>query len=559
MGRKNVAWRLAAWVTLFSCMSTIAAAETLQEQVERAIASAQLPWEPVEGSLRGVRIAVNTPTADVTNPTRADELNRWTWQYVRHLLSDARASLTDREADVTITLRYDLSEDVSTAAPAQDDAIRQQISGALRGAETRGDGLAPVSTADRATKSATVTLAYAAADPRVTDRPWELYTANARAIVEAIIAYAADTDLVDTRAVQRDRYREARRAARRLVPQGELSREQISWFCNTVHRFMAPQQTLTYFDADVAIEDEVVVLSGATNLDEMRGAIVAALDEVGVRQVRNEMRALPDVSALNGHLLGICVAPRALTYNAPRDGAGLQSELLYGELLYLLDRQGAWTLVHGADGYWGWVASAAVRPIDEAEFDARQQASQAVLLSDVRRDGRLAPRGSVLPIVKQPVSTDLIVLDASGEPLDVDPTAVQLLDVEDDAHDRVRRALDLLHTPYVFGGRSSQGLDCSGLVANVKIRSEGWPARDAWQQALAGRLIATNWRRTGAVPGDLIFFINDSGRVYHTGVMISETHFVHAAPPAVRINSFVPGDRLYERRADVDFFMIKRP
>ena len=57
----------------------------------------------------------------------------------------------------------------------------------------------------------------------------------------------------------------------------------------------------------------------------------------------------------------------------------------------------------------------------------------------------------------------------------------------------------------------------------------------------------------------LVFFIDERGKIYHTGVAISATHIVDASPPAVQIGSIVPGDRLYDRRMDRDFFVAKRP
>ncbi|MBU0641372.1 MAG: C40 family peptidase, partial [Planctomycetes bacterium] len=108
-------------------------------------------------------------------------------------------------------------------------------------------------------------------------------------------------------------------------------------------------------------------------------------------------------------------------------------------------------------------------------------------------------------------------------------------------------------------GRSSLGLDCSGLVTNVWTRTGEKPSRDAWQQALAGELVATSWHRAGIQAGDQVFFINESGKIYHTGVALDADHILHAAPPCVQIGSLDPQDRLHDKRLDLDFFMAKRP
>jgi cell wall-associated NlpC family hydrolase len=84
-------------------------------------------------------------------------------------------------------------------------------------------------------------------------------------------------------------------------------------------------------------------------------------------------------------------------------------------------------------------------------------------------------------------------------------------------------------------------------------------ARDAGQQFVSGQLVATHWYRDDILPGDRLYFINETGKVYHSGIAISPTHFVHSCPPAVQISSLRRGDRLYSEDWDRDFFAAKRP
>jgi cell wall-associated NlpC family hydrolase len=122
-----------------------------------------------------------------------------------------------------------------------------------------------------------------------------------------------------------------------------------------------------------------------------------------------------------------------------------------------------------------------------------------------------------------------------------------------------QNALSLLYTPYLFGGRSPQGLDCSGLTG-VAYAGEGLILpRDAFQQILPGQLVATAWHIDSLEAGDLLFFIDATGRVIHTGVSIGGSRFVHASPPMVRINSLDPADPLYSRTWHEAFCFAKRP
>ena len=47
------------------------------------------------------------------------------------------------------------------------------------------------------------------------------------------------------------------------------------------------------------------------------------------------------------------------------------------------------------------------------------------------------------------------------------------------------------------------------------------------------------------LPGDRLYFIDNYGKIFHTGIAITPTHFVHSSPPAVQISSLRKGDRLY--------------
>ena len=108
------------------------------------------------------------------------------------------------------------------------------------------------------------------------------------------------------------------------------------------------------------------------------------------------------------------------------------------------------------------------------------------------------------------------------------------------ATDRGLRASQLakqqLGTPYVFGGRSPQGFDCSGLVYYVYGQLGVSLPRTA--EAQFSRLPKVS--REGLQPGDLVFFNGDPGGLMHVGVYIGDDWFVHA--PGV--GKMVTGARL---------------
>lgn len=348
------------------------------------------------------------------------------------------------------------------------------------------------------------------------------------------------------------------RTARGVWPDGDLPIEKAAWFCRVFRRTTLSDRTVVYLEPHVTLDGETVVLGGATNVPYLRDTLATALRAVGVEKVRNEMRILPEDGRLNGARFGVCVAPMALTFNGSADSAGVQTQLLYGEPLLLLDRDAGYYLVHGGDGYWGWVLESCVRVMPADEFKRYIAADPAVLLRDLELGGRRVVQGSTLPVASR--SGDRVtLLHPDGTTSEVAARDVRVTDNSKDVETRLERALSLLHRPYVFGGVSPIGMDCSGLVRNVCGQTGLAMARDAAQQFLHGRLVATRWYRDNIRPGDLLFFVDVSGKIFHVGIAITPTHFVHCSPPEVQIGSLQEGDRLYTEHYTRRFLAAKRP
>jgi len=345
--------------------------------------------------------------------------------------------------------------------------------------------------------------------------------------------------------------------ARRIWPHGDLPADRAAWFCDMWCSVGLSDRSFVHFQPNVRLEKNNIIIGGTTNLAVMRDTLPRALACVGLAEVNNKMRLLPEEGRLGSERFGICVASMALTYAQPTETSGLRSQLLYGEPLYLLDREDGFMLVHGDDGYWGWVREECVRPLPAGAFAELATAKRAVLVRDLDLRDRRLVRGTSLPF-EFSADSRVILKDPVGDSFEVSAADVRAFESGPERLERVERALAMLHRPYVYGAVSPIGLDCSGLVQTLGDQTGVNLPRDAYQQFLSGRLAATRWHPAGVRTGDLLYFINPCGRIFHVAIALTETHFVHSGPPEVKINSLHPGDRLFSADRQRTFLAARR-
>lgn len=107
---------------------------------------------------------------------------------------------------------------------------------------------------------------------------------------------------------------------------------------------------------------------------------------------------------------------------------------------------------------------------------------------------------------------------------DAPATALAALPFESDTIEQLARTY--LEIPYLWGGKSCAGIDCSGFSQQLFKAFGIKLPRDAWQQAELGEVVGFLQE---AVCGDLAFFDNPEGRITHVGVMLNPQQVIHAS------------------------------
>jgi len=209
----------------------------------------------------------------------------------------------------------------------------------------------------------------------------------------------------------------------------------------------------------------------------------------------------------------------------PAENSEMVSQWLFGELATVLEKSGKWSKIRlTVDHYEGWVDSNAARKVTEHDRMVLKKADKHRILStsgSVLRDGNvniLIPAGSPMPVFFGD-SFELI-----GRPFHLTGGKCGLLSLTGDS--LISTAQLFMGTPYLWGGRTQYGIDCSGFSQIVYLMHGLTLPRDASQQVKLGEEVSFVQE---AKPGDLAFFHNPEGRIVHVGIVIKPEKIIHAS------------------------------
>ena len=204
---------------------------------------------------------------------------------------------------------------------------------------------------------------------------------------------------------------------------------------------------------------------------------------------------------------------------------GLLTQALCGTVVRGFFEQDGFLFAQHADGYVGYVPLTDVREVSPAQYLRWRNGPFAVLRRRIRIGGTTAPAGARLACegdVAHLAGGEYVRL-RRGDAWFADPAAPGIL--------RALRAhmRPFMAVPYVWGGTTRHGVDCSGFAQSVFLQQHTLLPRDANMQAYVGDLVGHMPDHSDLLPGDLVFFMNDNTRIYHVGIWVGAGRFVHAS------------------------------
>jgi hypothetical protein len=318
------------------------------------------------------------------------------------------------------------------------------------------------------------------------------------------------------------------------------------------------------FDVIAEHEGGAFVLRGqSTHAD----AVTDLLERIGSQglSARDEVVRLPDqsVGTARHALVRAAIAP---VYAEPRLPAPQISQLVMGMRVELLSRAGDWIRIRGEDGYLGWAHEGyLLGGTEEWAFAWERGAGGdsvvslgAELLDDDGRTTARLPWGARLTrhsgAFHLPDGRSGAV--ANGDVVDVD----RLADWFPARGESVARtARRWLGAPYLWGGVTLNGVDCSGFTQAVMWMHGIALPRDSDLQARTGAGLALELDPAALRAGDLLYFAEQGSRVSHVAFSLGGAHIIHSSlgNGGVAINDLA-GDTPFERRLSAMFVAARR-
>lgn len=222
---------------------------------------------------------------------------------------------------------------------------------------------------------------------------------------------------------------------------------------------------------------------------------------------------------------GICFLSTVAVREKPSHKSEMINQLLFGDLFSILDSYDSWSLIESdGDKYQGWVDKAQIKIVSD-EFLKKYQSEEPHYLkktcTEIKYNNTkiVLSQGSRIPLYN---NRNFAINEEQGEL----PPSCTIIKGKQTADAIIRTAYQFLGTPYLWGGRSSFGVDCSGFIQTIfKMNGYQLP-RDSKEQAKSGKNIDFIHE---ALPGDLAFFDNEEQQIIHVGLLLENNQIIHAS------------------------------
>ena len=288
------------------------------------------------------------------------------------------------------------------------------------------------------------------------------------------------------------------------------------------------------------------VLRGETTVPGARDKVSKALDSLGI-SLRDSVMILPDTTR-NKRYYGLATLSVINMRKEPDHASELVSQAVMGTPLIILKNSDGWLLIRTPDRYLGWAEEASVERLTKQELNKWRNsdrviyngssgwlfctASDTCVMSDIVAGSILRKEGEEKGFLKLSLPDGRVGYSKPNSFMDFN----SFKSLTPNRSTIIRTALSLNGIPYLWGGTSSKGVDCSGLTKTVFFLNGLILQRDASQQALYGDQVDISKDFSGLQPCDLLFFSYNGRTITHVALYKGDTEYIQASGRVV-INS----------------------